>query len=336
MGVAVAGVAALAVALGGCSAVQDVLEGRALNVERLGVDGVLRALTAELATIDGVESARYHFDALDVSSLPGVEVELAHIDYALWVDVVERIEVAGDNDALEGYVLTAALSAEAVRAHFDTDTGATWLTEPTLRVAADATSVFPGSVPMLSGVGVALTVPSSAEELFERVDADPEVARLLADAKRAGPVLTLSTDGLELSGAVDAVLVEWARERLAGEVSRLGTAASGEPQPEWVWVSIAPESVGASWMSATTPGDDGPVWEAYLATIRAGVVLTSAGDCVPTTLSFGSPGVSAVAYASCDPTDVWIAGEERAPVAALRAALADAGVIPEELGFTLG
>src|SRR5690606_23245355 len=154
--------------------------------------------------------------------------------------------------------------------------------------------------------------------------------------RRAGPTLTLQADGLELSGVADAGLVGWARERLAGESPRLATGISDEPQPEWVWVSIAAESVGASWTSATPAGGGGAMWEAFLTTMRDGAVSTVAGDCVPTMLSFGSPGASAVAYASCDPSEVALAGDERAPVAALRAALAAEGVIPEDLGFLLG
>jgi hypothetical protein len=46
--------ATLVVLLSGCSFVNDVFEGQRITTERLGVDGVLRSLVADLAAIDVV------------------------------------------------------------------------------------------------------------------------------------------------------------------------------------------------------------------------------------------------------------------------------------------
>jgi hypothetical protein len=343
----VAGVAAHAPArllLSGCGFVNHVVEGQRITAERLGVDAALRALASELAELDGVEKAVYGFDAADASTTPGLEVTLATTEFALWDDVVTRIETVAEGDALDGYAVAVALSADALSVHFDTEYGAPWLTEAALQVATDAASVFPGSTPGISGISatdatVSLSVSGSAEELLSRLHGDPEVAGLVASAAEAHQVLHFSVDGIQISGAPDVALLQWVRDRLAAGVP----TASYDPeviQPEWVSLSIANyaggDSINGSWASASDPGA-GAVWAAYVDALRAGPPHTASGDCVETYLSFNWPGIghSASAYAGCAETPAASAPEQER-VTVLRDALAAEGITPEELGFTLG
>lgn len=334
---------ALAVSLAGCGFVGDLVEGQRLTAERLGVDAALRALTSELAGIDGVESAVYGFDAVDVSSNPGLEVTLASTDFALWHDVVTRVEDAADG-ALADYPVTVNLSSEVIDMQFDTRWGAPWLTEPVLQLATRAASVFPGSTPGASGISntdasVHLTVPGSAEELISRLRDDPEVVELLEFSHQTHTPLHFTVEGIGISGSPDDVLLQWVRDRLASGVPLAG----GEAQQEWMMISIAQydgvASVSGSW-SASELGE-GAAWDAFMAALRAGPPTTASGDCVESYLSFGWSGIgnSAGAYGSCDAgaaSSQPEPGSEPQRVTALREALAADGIVPEELGWVVG
>ncbi|MGN6271760.1 MAG: hypothetical protein ACTHMQ_01575 [Protaetiibacter sp.] len=344
----VAVVAAVGMLLTGCSFVNDVLEGQRITAERLGVDAALRALASELGGIDGVEKAVYGFDAANVSTTPGLEVTLVGTEFALWDDVVTRIEDVADSGALDGYPVSVILRSEVLDVQFDTQWGAPWLTEAALDTATRAAAVFPGSVPGLLGTSstdsaVYLSVPGSAEELLSRLEDDAQVASLIAAARETHQVLSFSADGIEIAGAADGALLHWARERLAPQVPRLLTSGNYDAdvvQTEWMTLTISSYeevgSVGGNWASASEPGE-GEVWAAYVAALRAGPQRTASGDCIDTYLGFGWPGIgnSAGAYAGCG--DV---AEPSAPeperVRVLREALAAEGIVPEALGFTLG
>lgn len=341
-------VAAVGMLLSGCGFVNDVVEGQRITAERLGVDAALWALTSELAELDGVEKAVYGFDAADVSTTPGLEVTLATTEFALWDDVVTRIDDVADSGALDGYPVSVALRSDVVGVQFDTQWGAPWLTAAALDTATRAASVFPGSVPSLLGASetdssVFLSVPGSAEELLSRLQDDAEVASLIAAAHDAHQVLSFSADGIEIAGATDNALMQWARERLAVDVPRLLTSVNYDPddvQTEWMILTISNYegvvSVGGSWASASDPGE-GAAWAAYAAALRAGPQRTASGDCIDTYLGFSWPGIgnSAGAYAGCDDAPA-ASTPERERTTVLRDALAAEGIIPEDLGFTLG
>ena len=341
---ALAAASALAVSLAGCGFVGDLVEGQRLTAERLGVDAALRALTSELAGIDGVESAVYGFDAVDVSSNPGLEVVLASTDFALWHDVVTRVEDAADG-ALADYAVTVNLSSEVIDMQFDTRWGAPWLTEPVLQVATRAASVFPGSTPGASGISntdasVYLTVPGSAEELISRLRDDPEVVELLEFSREAHTPLFFTVEMIGISGSPDDALLQWMRDRLASGVPLAG----GEAQQEWMMISIAQydgvASVSGSWGSASDLGE-GAAWDAFMAALRAGPPTTASGDCVESYLSVGWPGIgnSAGVYSGCDAGEAPSEPEpesEPQRVTALREALAAEGIVAEELGWVVG
>jgi hypothetical protein len=334
--------------LSGCGFVNDVVEGQRITAERLGVDAALRALTSELAGLDGVEKAVYGFDAADVSTTPGLEVTLATTEFALWDDVVTRIDDVADGGALDGYPVSVALRSDVVGVQFDTTYGAPWLTEAALDTATRAASVFPGSVPSLLGTSetdssVFLSVPGSADELLSRLQDDAEVASLIAAAHDAHQVLSFSADGIEIAGTTDIALVQWARERLGADVDRMVTSVNYDAdiaQTEWMFLTISNydgvTSVGGNWASASDPGE-GAAWAAYAAALRAGPQRTASGDCIDTYLGFSWPGIgnSAGAYAGCGDAPADLA-PERERVTVVREALAAEGIIPEELGFTLG
>ena len=347
MAAVVAVVAAVGM-LSGCSFVNDVVEGQRITAERLGVDAALRALTSELGGIDGVEKAVYGFDAADVSTTPGLEVTLAGTDFALWDDVVTRIEVVADGGALDGYAVSVILRSDVIDVQFDTQWGAPWLTEAALDTATRAAAVFPGSMPGLLGTSstdstVYLSVPDTAEELLSRLEGDAEVASLIAAAREARQVISFSADGMEISGAADGALLQWARERLTAEVPRMFTSVNYDAdvvQTEWMTLTISNYegvgSIGGNWASASEPGE-GEVWAAYVAALRAGPQRTASGHCIDTYLGFSWRGIgsSAGAYAGCGDAAAASAPElERVTV--LREALAAEGVDAEALGFTLG
>jgi hypothetical protein len=344
--VVTAGAAVLAATLAGCGFVTDVFEGQRITAERLGVDAALRALTGELAAIDGVESAVYSFDAGNVATSPGLDVQLASIEFDVWHDVIARIEGAAESDAFEGYAIAATLASDPIRVQFDSRYGAPWLTEATLRVASDAASVFPGATPDISGVSatdtaVYLTVSDTAEQLLSRLHEDPLVVQLLEAAREAHQTLFLSAGGVEISGAPGPELLQWARDRLASGVP-LHAGADAEPQEEWMYVSIAHDgtfgSVNAGWHSAAEPGVGGAAWDAYLAALRDGPPRTASGECVETYLSLSWPGIgnSASAYGGCEAATPPADATERPQATVLREALAAEGISLDELGFVLG
>jgi hypothetical protein len=336
----------LAIVLTGCGFVNDVFEGQRITTERLGVDSALRALTTELAAIDGVTSAVYSFDAVNVATSPGVEVTLADTEFALWDDVVTRIETAAETDALQAYPVSVALSSDVLGVRFDTRYGAPWLTEAALQVATRAASVFPGAVPDLSGIsatdtGVYLVASGSAEDLLARLSGDAEVVGLLEAAREGHVTLIVSADGVDISGAPGFELLQWARERLASGVPLMPNVTEEQPPDEWMYLSIASaaslDSVNVGFQSSAEPGEHTAAWDAFVAALRAGPPTTASGSCVDTYVSLSWPGIanSAVAYAGCGEAAA-VASTERPAVTALREALAAEGVSLEALGFTFG
>ena len=347
----VAGVAVVAAAgmlLSGCEFVNDVVEGQRLTAERLGVDAALRALTSELAEIDGVESAVYSFDAANVGSPSGLAVELADTGFALWDDVFTRIGAAGENDAFEEYQVAAIVTGGEIRVNTDIRYAGGWLDEATLRVAADAASAFPGSDVGLSGgqdmgASVWLSVPDAAEDVLSRLEGDPAVVQLLGDAEAGRIGFTLSADGLDLSGVSSHELVQWALDQLASGEPRMTTGVNYDEdaaRDEWMFVSISryegADSVSGTWASSVEPGA-GTMWDAFVTAVRDGPPHPASGDCVPTYLSYNWPGMgqTAMVVSTCG-EEVVSAHTERDAVTTLREALDAEGVDAEALGFVFG
>lgn len=343
---AVAGVAVLAAALTGCQFVGDVVEGQRLSSERLAADSALRQLTAELADVDQVASAVYDFDAGDVASTPSLAVEFTGAGFAAWHEVASRIEVAGRTDALRDHPVSVGFASPTVGSSFDSQYGAPWLSEDALAIAADAATAFAGGHAMVSGASetsafITVDVDEAADDLLFRVADDPLLLQLAERARVGQHWLSLSTDGLEITGTPSPELLSWAHGVLASGVPALVMAAEpAEPQDEWVTVSLASgdqgSSISASWSGAAEPGAGGSAWEGFVAAVRAGPV-GSADGCVPVFLSFSWPGLgsSASVAATCGDPGPAPGDPDRPSLTVLRDALAAEGVVPEDLGFVL-
>jgi hypothetical protein len=345
-GLAVASVAVVAaVALSGCGFVNDVFEGQRITTERLGVDGALRALVAELQGIDGVVSAAYHFDAVDVGTRPGLEVELETTEFPLWDDVLTRIHEAGRGEAFAELGIASVLTAGAIRVDDDARYDIAWLTQAVLDTAADATSLFPRASVSLSGVVeggtmITLSVHDPAEQVLTRLTDDPAVVDMFASAQESRQSFSLYAEGLDVSGTPGPEVVQWTRDRLAADLPRSYDEKAAHP--ELLVLSIAgydgDDSISGSWAGASAPGERGPAWDAFLDAVRAGRPTTASGACVLTSLSFSWPGIgqSATVVAPCDGPVVAPAPEERPAVTELREALETEGLDLDALGFIVG
>jgi hypothetical protein len=339
--------ATLVMLLTGCSFVNDVFEGQRITTERLGVDGVLRSLVADLAAIDGVESAVYSFDAADVSTTPSVDVELATTSFALWDAVVTRIDAAGDDAALAAYPAQVAIASPDLTSSFDTKYGADWFDDATFAVATDAASAFPGSRVRLEGVGpdvanVSVAAPESAELLLARVADDPVVRELFDSAQAGGDVLGLGADGFGLSDMPTAAETAWALDLLDTDAPRYPVVI--DPSAEFVspdeWIRVALDGSHGVYqveLISAAPLGSGPVWDAFVSILRTGAPDSRVpGECVLMYVNYAWPGASGnwpLAVPTCAPYS--IEQPDRPALLELREALAAEGIIPEELGFEL-
>lgn len=328
----------------------DIVAGQQSLNERLGVDSALKALTADLAGLDRVESASYTFDAGDVSSTAGLEVGLSSTDFPVWHDVVSRIAAVGDREAMAGYPIAVTMRTPSVVAFLSTPNDTGWLDDGVLALVTDAIAAFPGSLVILSSAGpdaagISVSVADSAETLLTRTADDPGVTSLIAAAASARHWLTLDADGLELTGTPDPASAEWAREVLAADVprypvSRPGDAAGDFEAPrEWGSISLGgaadATTISANWFGPDAPGAGGGAWRAFVTAMRATASgLETGSACVPVYLSYQWSGaVRSVSAATCglglDDAVEWPG------LATARAALAAEGIDPEQLGFQL-
>lgn len=339
-------VGVLATALTGCQFLGDVVEGQRLSSERLAVDGALRQLTAEIEKVALVESADYDFDAGDVASTPTLRVELSGTEFASWHEVASRIEEAAADDSMRGYPVAVTLDSPTVGSWFDSQYGASWLSEDALRLAADAASAFPESHADVSGASsasayITVSTHEPAEQLLDRLADDPRVVELSERATAGGHWLSLSADGLEVTGAPSPAVAQWTRGVLASDVPRLTMTA--EPTlDEWVVVSLSVDgsssSISATWAGTSEPSAGGQAWDGFLAALRGGApAAVGGGGCVPLLLSYSWPGAggSAGAFASCGEPVPEPANPDRPALKAMRDALAAEGFVPEDLGFSL-
>lgn len=338
--------ALLATVLSGCQFVGDVVEGQRLSSERLAVDSALRQLTADIESIALVESAAYDFDAGDVASTPALAVEFAASDFAAWREAASRIEEAGRADALRDHPVAVSFTSPTVGSSFDAQYGASWLSEDALSIATDAASAFAGGRVMMSSATetsayITVGTDTPAEELLSRAAADPLLLDLFERARAGQHWLSLSADGVEISGTPSAELVSWARGVLdAGVPALVMTAEPVEPQAEWVTVSLATDdqgsSIAASWSGAAEPAAGGSAWEGFVAAVRSGPV-DSVDGCVPVFLSFSWPGPasSASVAATCGDPAPAPGNPDRPSLTVMRDALAAEGIFPEQLGYVL-
>jgi hypothetical protein len=327
-----------------------VFEGQRITTERLGVDGVLRSLVADLAAIDGVESAVYSFDAADVSSSPSVEVELASTDFALWDAVVARVGESADDEALAAYPVRVDLASADLTGSIDTQYGADWFDDATFQVATDAASAFPGSRvglrPSGPGMGeVWVTTPDPAVQLLDRLAEDPVLVGLVDAAAASSTNLVLAAAGLDLWGVPNAELRERGRAALSFDIPPYPVSFDAEADftapDEWVRVTLSGDAeasyFGVTWLSSSPLGE-GIVWDAFVATVRdAAVASRASGGCLPFDLGYLWPGShsSVSAYSGCGGAKNSGGSPDRPALLELRDALAAEGIIPEQQGFEL-
>ncbi|MCS0498496.1 hypothetical protein [Protaetiibacter mangrovi] len=342
---AVALVATVAVGLTGCSFLGDIVDGQRITTERLGVADALRVLVGQLEQLEQVESASYSFDAADVSTTPGVEVELATLDGDDWREVADTIEQAASADALADYPVAVDLSAGAVSGWFDTQYGADWIGEDVLATARRMGELFPDARVGLSGAAesaafVSVGVPGSAEELLDRVAGDAAVRDVIAALDPSHIALTLGAPGLELSGAAVATeAADWARQVLSVPLPRSG----GELSSGWVQVT-ASGPPGDTWLGVELVGDsalgEGAAWDALLDLLETPVPQVNGPDgCVPLQVMYAWPGVQGNFPSftnGCFGLEIISTDPDRPSLVALREALAASGLDLEALGFTLG
>ncbi|MFT4285599.1 MAG: hypothetical protein QM598_12265 [Protaetiibacter sp.] len=341
---------ALAAGLTGCSFIGDVAEGQRITNERLGVADALRVLVDELNALEQVETASYHFDAIDVTTKPGVEVELTTTDATDWGEAVDLIGEAAQQDAFEGYPIGVQLTAGALRSSFSTEYGVSWLTQESLAAAGRLGVLFPTSRLELWGMSqssaaVSVVVPETAEELLTRVAGDAEVRAFLAGLDPERVQVGFGAAGLSLSGAPDSAEgIEWLRDRLSSGLSLYPTGFDADAvyPTEWVEVSIeGPE--GDRWLSLQLVGDtelgSGPAWDELVEVLTTPLPqLNGPGACVPFQVFYSWPGVRGNWPSFVNECVEWGANgadPDRPSLVALREALVASGVDLDTLGFTL-
>lgn len=344
-------VLALAGGLGGCSFVGDVAEGQRITTERLQVADALRVLTEKVAGLDEVVSARYHFDAVDVATTPGLEVEFASADADAWRDVVATVEAATADGALEAYPVAVSLAGGGIRSSFDTQWGAGWLDAASLATAARLAGLFAGARVEVSGVSdtaafIAVTVPGSAEDLLVRVASDAELADLLATLDPHDLYVEFRAPGVSLSGGLVALdAVDWATQVLSTELPRIpvGLAPDEEaPFPsEWVQVDLSSGMTGVMLGVELFSGDEpgaGAAWDELVELLVAPLPQADGAECIPFQITYGWPGVqgnfpsftnACVDYGSTS------SDPDRASIVELHEALTASGIDLDALGFTL-
>jgi len=341
-------VVALAAGLTGCSFIGDVAEGQRITNERLGVADALRVLVDELNALEQVETASYHFDAIDVTTRPGVEVELTTLDGGDWLEVAELIEQAGAEDALDGYPIGARLTSGAVTSSFDTQYGVGWLGDEPLSTARRVLEFFPDARIDLSGISgssafVSVGLSAPAEELLDRMRSDSELRGFLDGLDPNEVYLNLGVPGLSLSGALSADAAAWARGVLAVDLPRPDFSDADASYPTaWVSVTIS-GAPGDAMLGVELIGDSGPgsgaAWDELVSLLASPVPeLNGAGVCVPLQITYSWPGVQGNWPSFVTDCVDWGASNidpERPSLVELREALTASGIDPVSLGFTL-
>ena len=350
----VAGVAlavALATGLAGCSFLGDLGEGQRITTERLVVADALRVLVEKLNALDQVASASYHFDALDVATSPGVDVELTTTDATDWREAVDLIDEAAQQDVFEVNPIGVRLTAGALGSSFNTEYGVGWLTDESLAAAGRVGVLFPTSRLELwstseSSAYLSVVVPESAEELLTRVTDDPEVDAFLVGLDPEHVLVGFGAAGLSLSGVRgSAEALGWLHARLSSGLPPYPTGFDADAvyPTEWVQVSIeGPE--GDRWLSLQLVGDtepgSGSAWDELVEVLTTPLPeLNGPGACVPFQVFYSWPGVRGNSPSFLNECVVW--GDngtdpDRPTLVELREALAASGIDLDALGFTLG
>lgn len=337
----------LVAGLAGCSFLDDLAQGQRITTDRLRAADALRVLVGQLEQLDGVEAARFHFDAVDVTSVPGVDVELTSVDAAAWRAAARLIEEAADEESLNAYTLAAALSAGTVVARFDTQWGSAWLGDDAVATAARAVELFPEATVVVGGGGsaafVSTGVTESAEELLARVTGDDDVVALLTGLDPARVAVEFRAAGLSLSGALTSPeAVAWATGILSSELPRLPIAADAAPVTEWVSVTMS-SGIDGTILGVELVGDTelatGPAWTRLLDLLTAPVPeLDGPGTCVPLQITYSWPGVQGNWPSFTNDCVDWGSSSgdsDRPSLVALREALAASGIDLEVLGYRL-
>lgn len=342
-------IAALAAGLAGCSFLGDIADGQRITTERLGAADALRVLVGQLEQLDQVESASYSFDAVDVSTMPAVEVELATLDGDDWREVAELVEQAGAADALADFPIAARLSSDTVTSGFDTQYGAQWLGDEPLSVAERLLGFFPGATVDISGVSessayVSVGTSDPAEQLLDRMWSDPGLRTVLDGLDPNRVVVNLGAPGVSLSGALTPDAASWAREVLAVDLPRPDYSDPDAPYPtEWVSVSVggAPgDTMLGVELVGTMDVGAGTAWDELVRLLASAVPeLNGPGACVPLQISYSWPGVRGNWPSFVTECAGWGSNggdPDRPSLVELREALAASGIDLAALGYTLG
>ncbi len=340
----------LAAGLGGCSFLDDLSEGQRITTERLQVADALRTLVGQLEDLEQVASARFHFDAVDVTTAPAVEVELTSIDAGDWRETVELIAAAGAKEPLDQFTVAAQLSADRLTIGFDTEWGHAWLSDTALGTAARALELFPDARVQLgaaseSSAFLSVMLTDTAESLLTRLVDDAEVRALVASAPPGAIWLELQAPGLRIAGGLDSSdAVGWVVDRLSGGLTRAPVLDGGrEPLPEeWVAVRIdgprGDKMVDLELVGAT-PLATGPAWEQLVEVLTAPMPeLNGPGACVAVQITYSWPGVRGnwPSFANeCVGEDISSGDPDRPSLVELREALTASGIDLDALGYRL-
>ncbi|QNO37656.1 hypothetical protein H4J02_01000 [Protaetiibacter sp. SSC-01] len=343
---------ALVAGLAGCSFLENLSEGQRITNERLRVADALRILVGQLESLDAVDRASYHFDAIDVTSTPGVAVELTSVDAGGWREAVRLIEEAAGDEPLSEHSLAAALSSGAVTAQFDTEWGSAWLHDDSIGTAARLVELFPEARIAVGGGGestafISLSATETAEELLARVTGDEAVLDLVGGLDPARVAVEFRAAGLSLSGSLASPeAAAWATGILSRELPRHPAGSDGTPVDEWVLVTIGAGIEGSG--LGTTLGIElvgatelatGPAWEQLLEVLATPVPeFDGPGICVPLQIMYAWPGVQGNWPSFTNECVEWenTSGDpDRPSLVALREALAASGIDLDALGYTL-
>lgn len=338
-------VAALAAGLTGCSFLGDLAEGQRITTERLGVDNALRTLVGELNGLEQVASASYHFDAVDPTTAPGVEVTLTTLDGDDWTEVASVIQATADDDALDGYPVAVQLTAGAVTSSFDTQYGLDWIDAETMAVVQCGVELFPEARVEVSGASasasfVSISVDDPAEALLDRMTTDPEVRGLIDGTDPSRIFLSFGAPGLSIAGTGSADAAAWVTRVLAVDLPR---PAVGNAYPSaWVQVSLS-GLAGDLMLGVELVGADdlatGPAWDALIAILTSPAPeVNGPGTCTPLQVMYAWPGVQGNFPSFVTECAEWGGNgmdPDRPSLVDLREALAASDIDLDALGFTL-
>lgn len=337
---------ALAVGLGGCSLVDEVAEGQRITFERLRVADSLRILVGELEALDGVASASYTFDAVDLTSEPALEVQLVSIAADTWTAVGDAIDRAALDEPLRDHPLGATLRSDRLVSTFTTEERLDWLDDDTMADVQRALELLPDARVELSGYGESAFIvaahPDAAERLLDRITGDAELRAYLDGVDPRRLAVDLRAPGLTVSGAVSAEVADWIRAILDRDLPRPDFSdPDAPPATEWVAVTVS-GGAGDAVVSVELVGSalgSGPAWDGLVDLLTAPVPeVNGPGACVPLQVMYAWEGVQGSFPSFSSVCAGWVvsSGDPGRPsLVELREALAASGIDPEALGYDL-